>query len=191
MVHPDTQGTVRSGMREQAVRTWERTASRLHSNRDFQLNSQSLAMCVTLEETLGGTAWPNFLPHQEQWTWPLLLWANSTLGLMMFWWTGTRQQQGRARMTITRLPDMMILDARCLSASHLQQYRAVCDEFRNRSLLPANEAYRDPVRKDLDAALWHIMDLPDALLSNLDLLRNQWCAEPSVHGGKGTRPDFA
>ena len=191
VVRPDTQGTVRSGMREQAVRTWERTASRLHSNRDFQLNSQSLAMCITPEETLGGTAWPNFLPHQGQWTWPLLLWANSTLGLMMFWWTGTRQQQGRARMTITRLPDMMTLDARRLSASQLQQCQTICDEFRNRSLLPANEAYRDPVRKELDAALWRILGLPDPLLTNLDLLRNQWCAEPSVHGGKQTRPDFA
>ena len=178
-------------MREQAVRTWERTASLLHSNRDFQLNSQSLAMCITPEETLGGRAWPNVLPHQEQWTWPLLLWANSTLGLMMYWWQGTRQQQGRAIFTISRLPDMMTLDARRLSASQLQRCRAVCDEFRNRSLMPANEAYRDSVRQELDAALWRILGLPDTLLANLDLLRNQWCAEPSVHGGKQTRPDFA
>ena len=28
------------------------------------------------------------------------------------------------------------------------------DEFRSQALLPANEAYRDPVRKELDAALW-------------------------------------
>ncbi len=190
VVHPDTQGTARSGMRAQAVRTWKRTASRLHSNRDFQLNSQSLAMCITPEQTIGGTAWPNILPHQEDWMWPLLLWANSTLGLMMFWWTGTRQQQGRARMTISKLPDMMTLDTRRLSASQLQQCQTICDKFRNRSLLPANEAYRDPVRKELDAALWCILGLPDALLANLDLLRNQWCAEPSVHGGKRTRPDF-
>lgn len=190
-VRPDTRGIVRSGMREKAVRTWERTASLLHSNLDFRLNSQSLAMCVTPEETLGGTAWPNLLPHQENWMWPLLLWANSTLGLMMFWWQGTRQQQGRARMTISKLPDLNVLDARCLSASQLQQCQAVCDKFRSRSLLPANEAYRDPVRKELDAALWDILCLPETLLANLDLLRNQWCAEPSVHGGKRTRPDFA
>ena len=190
-VRPDTQGVVRSGMREQAVGTWKRTASRLHSNLDFRLNSQSLAMCITPEETLGGTAWPNVLPHREDWVWPLLLWANSTLGLMMFWWTGTRQQQGRARMTISKLPELTVLDARCLGASQLQQCQAVCDVFRSHSLLPANEAYRDPVRKELDAALWTILGLPDSLLANLDLLRNQWCAEPSVHGGKRTRPDFA
>ena len=190
-VRPDTQGTARSGMRERAIRTWEGTASRLHSNRDFQLNSQSLAMCITPEVTLGGRAWPNVLPHREPWTWALLLWANSTLGLMMFWWTGTRQQQGRASMTITRLPDMMALDARCLSDTQLQQCQAVCDEFRSRFLLPANEAYRDSERRELDSVLWNILGLPDSLLANLNLVREQWCAEPSVHGGKRTRPDFA
>ena len=191
VVRPDTRGVARAGMREQAVRTWERTASRLHSNRDFQLNSQSLAMCITPEETLGGRAWPNVLPHRDDWMWPLLLWANSTLGLMMYWWQGTRQQQGRSNITISRLPELTVLDARCLSASQLQQCQAVCDEFRSRSLLPANEAYRDPVRKELDSALWDILELPRNLLSNLDLVREQWCAEPSVHGGKRTRPDFA
>ena len=94
-------------------------------------------------------------------------------------------------MTITRLPDVMTLDARHLSTSQLQQCQTICDEFRNRSLLPANEAYRDPVRQELDAALWRVQRLADTLLANLDLLWNQWCAEPSVHGGKRTRPDFA
>ena len=148
-------------------------------------------MCITPEETLGGRAWPNVLPHRDDWVWPLLLWANSTLGLMMYWWQGTRQQQGRAIFTISRLPALNVLDARCFSASQLQQCQTVCDEFRSRSLLPANEAYRDPTRKELDAALWAVLDLPDSLLTNLDLVREQWCAEPSVHGGKRTRPDFA
>ena len=190
-VRPDTRGIVRSGMREQAVRTWERTASLLHSNLDFRLNSQSLAMCVTPEAALGERAWPNVLPHQEQWIWPLLLWANSTVGLMMYWWQGTRQQQGRSIFTISRLPELNVLDTRHLSESQLQQCRTICNEFRSRSLLPANEAYCDPVRKELNSALWHILELPRNLLPNLDLVREQWCAEPSVHGGKQTRPDFA
>ena len=168
-VLPDSQGIVRSGMRDKAIRTWESTGSRLHSNLDFRLNSQSLAMCITPEATLGGRAWPNVLPHREDWVWPLLLWANSTLGLMMYWWQGTRQQQGRAIFTISRLPELNVLDARCLGASQLQQCQAVCDEFRSRSLLPANEAYCDPVRKELDAALWDMLALPCALLTNLDL----------------------
>lgn len=94
-------------------------------------------------------------------------------------------------MTIMRLPDMMALDARGLSDTQLQQCKAVCNEFRSRSLLPANEAYHDPARQELDTSLWNILGLPGSLLANLNLVREQWCAEPSVHGGKRTRPDFA
>ena len=77
---------------------------------------------------------------------------------------------------------VQVLDPRCLSDSQLQQCHEIYKSFRHRSLLPANEAYRDPMRKELDAALWHILELPRNLLSNLDLVREQWCAEPSVHG---------
>ena len=30
--------------------------------------------------------------------------------------------------------------------------------------------------------------IPNSLMESLDLLRLQWCAEPSVHGGKSTAP---
>ena len=36
-----------------AAERWNRAASRLHANRDFQLNSQSLVMCLTPEKCLG------------------------------------------------------------------------------------------------------------------------------------------
>ena len=62
IVLPDKYGKVRSGCTEKAVRIWGRTASRLHSNLDFQLNSQPLAMCLTPEKCIGGTAWPNVIP---------------------------------------------------------------------------------------------------------------------------------
>ena len=58
-------------------------------------------------------------------------------------------------------------------------------------LLPANQAYQDETRKALDRALLFgitsVLKLDPALEEGLDLLRKQWCAEPSVHGGKGTR----
>lgn len=55
--------------------------------------------------------------------------------------------------------------------------------------LPANEAYRDDNRKALDrAVLIDLLGLPENLLGPFDLLRRQWCAEPTVHGGKSTRP---
>ena len=39
------------------------------------------------------------------------LWANTTLGLISFWWTGGRQQQGRSVMPIRSCRHLLTLDA--------------------------------------------------------------------------------
>ena len=189
MVAPDREGVVREGSEMQAAEVWENTASQLHFNRDFRLNSQSLAACLTPKKSIGGAAWPNFVADRESWEKPLALWANSTLGLMCFWWIGSRQQQGRARVTISRLPDLLALDARTLSKEQAAAARDVFADFRDRKMLPANEAYRDSVRQALDRALLvDVLGLHDGLLEPLAALRDAWCAEPAVHGGKSTRP---
>ena len=188
LVAPDSEGEVRPGCDDRAVDVWQ-TATRLHFNRDFRLNSQSLAACLTPERVLGGRAWPNFRLHDERWDEAVALWANSTLGLMAFWWTSSRQQQGRARITISRLPELLVLDPRALPPGKLDRASAIFEEFRGRPLLPANEAYRDDARKALDrAVLVDLLDLPEDVLEPLDNLRLQWCAEPSAHGGKRTSP---
>ena len=171
-----------------AIEVWNATAYQLHFNLDFRINSQSLTACLTPTKAIGGTAWPNFLPEQGEWTLPLVLWANTTLGLLAFWWIGTRQQQGRARLTITQLPRLTVLDPRTLTSDQIAQAEDIFERFKEKTFLPANEAYRDGVRQALDrAVLVELLQLPEAVLEPLSILRNQWCAEPSVHGGKKTR----
>ena len=190
VVAPRQEGMVREGMDERAAVLWERTASHLHFNLDFRLNSQSLAACLTPSKCIGGTAWPSFVVDREEWEKALVLWANSTLGLICFWWAGARQQQGRARLTISRLPTLLVLDPRRLSEAQIGSAARVFDEFRDRELLPANEAYRDKVRHELDRALLvDVLGLSPKLLDPISALRGAWCAEPTVHGGKTTRPD--
>ena len=68
--------------------------------------------------------------------------------------------------------------------------------LRTLSLLPANEAWRDPSREILDGeVLCSWLELHETvgtteneLLDSLRVLRTQWCEEPSVHGGKDARP---
>ena len=191
VVHPDRCGDVKGEYAKKAAHDWERTASRLHCNLDFQLNSQSLAMCVTPEKCLGGTAWPNVVPRDDRHEIPLLLWCNSTLGLILFWWHGTRQQKGRSRMTIIAVPELPVLDPRALTETQTDHCRVIFEDLKDRDFLPANEAYRDATRKALDSELLFgitsVLKLDPALEEGLDVLRKQWCAEPSVHGGKGTR----
>ena len=119
----------------------------------------------------------------------MALWANCTLGLMAFWWAGSRQQQGRARLTISALPSLSVLDPRRLPAVKIERAAAIFDRFRNSALKPANEAWRDDVRKDIDrAVLLEILGLPEDAMEAFDNVRFQWCNEPSVHGGKTTAP---
>ena len=193
IVHPNQCGDVKAELAKKAAADWERTASRLHCNLDFRLTSQSLAMCLTAEKCLGGRAWPNVIACKPQYEIPLLLWANSTLGLILFWWHGSRQQEGRACTTITKLPDLPVLDPRTLTEGQMDHCRAIFEDFKDREFLPANQAWRDETRKDLDRDLLFgitsVLQLDPDLEEGLDLLRKQWCAEPSVHGGKGTRID--
>lgn len=191
-VLPDRAGRVRPGCEARASKAWDKTASRLHFNRDFRINSQPLAACMTPEPTIGGRAWPNFLCAERRWEKPLVLWANTTLGLISFWWIGTRQQQGRAMLTISRLPSLPVLDPRSLTQEQLGRARAIFDDFEGRKMLPANEAWRDEARQALDrAVLIDLLGLPEDIMEPLALLRRQWCAEPSVHGGKPTAPPGA
>ena len=190
VVAPDSEGEVRPGCDDHAVSVWNRTASRLHFTLDFRINSQSLTACLTPAKAIGGRAWPNFILEQEEWTLPLILWSNSTLGLLAFWWVGSRQQQGRACLTITQLPRLTVLDPRSLSKEQLAQAEGIFERFKEKEFLPANEAYRDEARQALDhAVLVNLLQLPEAVLEPLAILRDQWCAEPSVHGGKKTRID--
>ena len=188
VVDPDTEGRTRPDCDAKAVRVWE-TATRLHVNRDFRLNSQSLAACLTPERSIGGRAWPNFRLTNVAGEEAVALWANTTLGLISFWWTGGRQQLGRSVMTITHLPELLTLDVRQLSREQIERSHRIFADFLNREFLPANEAYRDPARQALDrAVLIDLLGLPQSILEPLALLRRQWCAEPTVHGGKSTRP---
>ena len=191
VVKPDSEGEVHPGCDDRAIAAW-RTATRLHFTLDFRLNSQSLAACLTRERTLGGRAWPNFRLREERWEEAVALWANCTLGLMAFWWAGSRQQQGRAVLTISGLPGLMVLDPGALSEAGLARAAAIFARFRGAALLPANEAWRDEARRALDrAVLVELLGLPEDTREAFANLRLQWCHEPSVHGGKSTAPSDA
>ncbi len=189
IVGPDRRAEARPGCAARAVAVWQRYATKLHFNLDFRVNSQPLSACMTPEKTLGGRAWPNFKLKDESWEVPVTLWSNTTLGLMSFWWLGARQQQGRAILTLSTLPNLPVLDPRRLTGAQHVAAQRLFEAFRERDFLPANESYRDETRQALDRALLvDLLDLPDSVMEPLDLLRRQWCAEPTVHGGKTTRP---
>ena len=188
VVQPDCDGLVRQGCEEHALRVW-RTAATLHFTLDFGISSQSLTACLTPAPCLGGRAWPGFQPERDEWTRAIALWANTTLGLMAFWWLGSRQHQGRAVTTLSNLPQLTMLDVRALTPEQLRCADDIFERFQAEPLSAANEAYRDDARKALDrAVLVGMLGVSEEVLAPLDNLRSQWCAEPSVHGGKSPQP---
>ena len=189
-VAPDSYGELRPGCEEgQARRVWQITASRVHVNLEFRLNSQRLGACLTPKECIGGRAWPSFLAGARAWEVPVVLWLNTTLGLIGRWWVGSRQQQGRSILSVGRIDEIPVLDCRKLSSEVLSEASKIFARFRLREFRPANEAYRDETRQDLDqAVLCDLLGLPESILGPLETLRHQWCREPTVHGGKPTRP---
>ena len=181
----DTQGRVRQGSDAKGLQVWE-TATRVHFNLDFRLNSQSLAACMTPTKSIGGRAWPNFMLREDAWEYAAVLWANTTPGLISFWFRGTRQHQGRACLTIKTLPSLPMLDLRSLSASQIEHAKEIFYVFASRDFLPAHQSHVDETRRDLDnAVLVDLLGLSDEVLEPLGVLREQWCNEPSVHGGMG------
>ena len=173
---------------EHALRVWN-TATHLHCNLDFQINSQPLAACLTKNPAIGGRAWPSFILRDPAWEPLVALWLNSTLGLINFWFLGSRQQSGRAILTLTRIENLLVPDPRQLDDAQLALAESTAYSFMDRELLPSNESWRDNTRQQLDEILLiDLLQLERSLLDSLEITRNQWCREPSVHGGQSTQP---
>lgn len=188
VVAPDSQGRAMIGREDRAHDIWD-TRSHAHHNRDFRFNSQPLAVAFTERQTIGGTSWPNVQFDSREREIAYTLWGNTTLGLLCYWWHSSRQQSGRGRMPITAIRTMPTLDVTQLTPEQLATAGTIFGDLRDAEFLPANEAYRDDSRKELDRrVLTEMLGLPESILVPLDLLRLKWCSEPSVHGGKNTRP---
>ena len=186
---PDSQMRVKIGMEDRAAEVWD-TASRAHISMDFRFNSQPLAAAFTERESIGGTAWPNVIFDDERFDRAFTLWANSTLGLLSYWWRSSRQQDGRGRTTIRAAEALPILDLRALTDEQLAEAERVFDEFRALDLKPAYLADADPNRALLDRRLTRdILGMDERTYAAVRRLCAKWCAEPSVHGGKGRPAD--
>ena len=164
------------------------TASHCHSNLDFRFNSQSTAMQFTKRKTIGGTAWISIQLPEAAHEKALVLWANTTLGLLMFWWHSSKQQTGRGRLTKTTLQTLPILDVTALDAGRLEAAARLFDEMNQLPLRPLHELDRDENRKTLDRRFYgEALGLDDAILADggpLDILRQKLCREPSIRGSK-------
>jgi len=191
----DSEGILRQGKdstedkyaRDKADRIWA-ISSHCHFNRDFQFNSQSTGMQFSSKKTIGGHAWASIklnTPEQEK---VLVLWDNSSLGLLLHWWHANKQQAGRGRIGVSALDSLPVLDVTKLSPKALAKAVAIFDEMKCQELLPINEIGHDAVRAEIDTRIaTEVLGFPKELVTPdgpLALLRQKLALEPSITGGK-------
>lgn len=169
------------------VEAIQESASHAHLNRDFRFNSQSTAMQYTPRRTIGGRAWTSVRLKNADQEKALVLWANSTLGLLMYWWHANKQQSGRGSIGVNAAATLPTLDVTKLSDKQLSRAVAAFDAMRVAALAPFNEIDSDANRRKIDDLVCGALGL-DKKLSEpggaLELVRLKLSKEPSVYGAK-------
>jgi hypothetical protein len=163
------------------------SASHCHFNQNFQFNSQPTAMQFTPRKTIGGRAWTSISLASEDQEKALVVWGNTSIGLLLHWWQANKQQSGRGNVTPNVLQGF-ILNVAALKPKQLEKAVKIFDEMRHKSMLPIHETDKDPVRKELDERFGReVLGLPQSVLAPggaLDVLRMKMAQEPSIRGNK-------
>jgi len=196
----DSEGIIRQGkddaegelINAKADKIWA-ISSNCHFNTDFRFNSQSTAMQFSSKKTIGGRAWPSIQLANAEQEKALVLWANSSLGLLLHWWYANKQQAGRGSIGILALESLPVLDVTKLSKKALAKAVAIFDDMKHWELRPVNEIAKDAVRAEIDTRLaLEVLGFPPELAAPdgpLALLRQKLALEPSIAGSKLTQQE--
>lgn len=166
------------------------TASHCHFNQNFRFNSQPTAMQFTPRRSIGGRAWISIRLATEEQEKALVVWANTSFGLLLHWYHANKQQAGRGNIGRTALQDLPVFNVTALSPEQLKAAVKIFDDLKKKHLLPFFELDKDPVRQELDRRFAiEVLGLPSESAKPggvLDILRIKLAKEPSVRGGKST-----
>ena len=180
LVSPTHEG-VESGEQEEIEEMREAT-SNLFISKQMRWTSQSLLAARTNRQAMGGNAWAA-LSGQKETKEAFAFWANSTLGMMLYWSEGGKQHLGRNRMQVLALADLPVPNfaedseagemARKVASEHFP-----CKEELQRACL----SWQDKARHALDDIVCEMFNLSADFRTDLAEIRKAWCSEPSVHG---------
>ena len=156
--------------------------SRFFYSRNMRWTSQSLLAASTSKPCFGGRAW-NALQHQDDRILKtLVLWANSTLGLIVHWTQGQRTQAGRSTTQVEALKKIPVPDFSRLDEQQLKEIPEIFDQLAPLELLPACQAHIDDARKQIDEVVMDLLGISGDARLAVAQMRGLWCREPSVHG---------
>ena len=155
---------------------------RLFYARNMRWTSQALLAAMTKNDAMGGSAW-TVLQHQDHRVCKaFMLWANSTLGMIVHWTRGQRTHSGRSRTQVKALGKIPCPRLDALGDPVLDRVAARFDELAFRPLLPVCQSHADETRREIDSVTAELLDVPKRMREVVETLRFLWCREPSVHG---------
>jgi len=168
-------------------RVWD-TAAHAHFNINFRFNSQSTGMQFTIRRTIGGRAWQSVRMASAEHEKAVVLWTNTSLGMLLRWWHSNKQQAGRGNVGKTAMTTMPVLDMTKLTPTQLANSVQIFDSLCEKQLLAIHEIDTDVARKELDERFGReVLNLRESMLQPdgaLDVLRRKLAQEPSIRGNK-------
>ena len=171
---------------ESEERKMEQLMSRLHLNNNFRYNSQPTAACMTPEPSIGGQGWPNLVLGEKRQEKALAVWLNTSLGLLTHWSRSNRTQNGLGYLNRLQTGKLPVLDVTQLTNPQLDRMEKIFEQVKESPMLPANDAWQDPIRAQLDQrVLTEVLELELEAVDWIRDLRNRWCQEPTVQARKG------
>ena len=130
------------------------------------------------KKVLGNTWWAfddgNLSPEERQ---ALLLWMNSTLGLLFYYGRRAITRSAWMQMKKPAWQAMPVLDVRNLDQEHMASLSATYDLVSKKTLLPLAQLDSDPTRIQIDEALCEVLSLP-----SLSPIRELLVREPGLTG---------
>jgi hypothetical protein len=142
----------------------------------LRLNTQRLVAARTETPVLSNVWWPvRLLDQNDDCEKALILWLNSTLGLLLLLSQREETQGAWVKFKKPVLAEMPVLDVRVLGVDQMKYLVGAYNTLSKRPLLPFPKMANDPVRKAMDAAVSKALGLPD-----LSVLRNLLGQEPVV-----------
>jgi len=150
-------------------------------------------MQYTEHLTIGGRAWPSLKLASAKQEKALVVWANTSLGILVHWYHSNKQQSGRGNIVPTSIINLPVLDVAELSEDQLKFAAKIFDDFKKRPLRPINEIDEDIARAELDTRFCdEVLGVSKSITypeGPLALLRNKLAKEPSIRGGKDPADD--
>ena len=172
-------------------------AGTLFYARNLRWTSQALLVATTERAAMGGPAWIALGHEDERIVKSFALWANSTLGLIVQWTQGGKQQPGRSRVQVSAIKEIPVPDLSKLPPEALESGARAFDALCDRQLRPACQAHADESREAIDRAVLGMFGFLEPLAwqavpgdsgghsgitQSIADLRNEFSAEPQVHG---------